>query len=206
MRISHKSDLSDEAFEAIVLRYISGEQELRDCIVLHLLNLASSIAGAFARRYPGHQDEFYSTAYGTLVEAVTRFPLVAHDAGIIPYVKVRVRSELRRSSHRLRPVNTHDRKAQRNAQKGGKQEQPQVWLIRNIELPVEAPLKVELRELLDIVCHDELDRQIMGLTLQDYTQVDISELTGKSQQTISSRLLQIKSRFEILWNRIHAQP
>jgi RNA polymerase sigma factor (sigma-70 family) len=157
--------------------------------------LAQNIARRFAPR--GREDDYVSAGYFGISHALLHAADKMYDDDLEKWVKSCIYRFIRRhvvTDHLVCVPNTTLRDAQERGE-------PIAHMKRHSLGPeAEVPRKTNryeaLKEALETVAVEYLDRQIIELRLEGLTDEEVAEKLGKSKSDIHRRRMRLKARFE----------
>lgn len=160
------------------------------------MRLVIAIVARNVHRAWHKKDDLIGEALLSLVEAVDRFPIVAKDNNIVPYIVKTV-------SYRLRSAIRTNIVKERTARRTG-----QVIELRQLTKKISKHLtvehkvyKFELDEIAAKAVETEEEETILDLCLQGYKDREIGEVIGKSNSYVAKRRYKVFERFRYYYER-----
>ena len=176
--------------------YVNGNLSLRNPLIEGHLLLAKHIANKYAGR--GDRFDLVSTAFLCVIEAVDVFPSIYVDYHISKYINVKVRYGCLKERSRARSL-IYVPHTTRERHKDTTQDDVLVdYRMVAAQAESKPPLSLEMRELLDIACKDNRDRQILNLKICGFTDKEIAEHLGVHLSGVAARKSKVYERLRRL--------
>lgn len=191
--IQYRSMQINWATKGLVIDCPNLPQESDD-LVLGNTRLALKIAGIFAKYYPRYKDDLLSVAFLTLVKVVRSNPDDLQNL-LVRKIASACSTYLHKERFQIGSKNTKYRKGT-------------VPLLKQLE-PDLASVSSDIQDLKDFLlalADDPLEKTIIELRLQGFTDKEISEKAiNLSRQWIHQLRKQLEGRYEIAIDRLNAK-
>lgn len=162
--------------------------------------LARNIARRFAPR--GREDDYISAGYHGIAHALTHAAEKMHNDDLEAWVKSCIYSYIRRhrvTDHIVCIPDTSLRRARKRDD--GVETLKCHPLAEQVPAPHKTARYQELLEHLDKAAVEPLDRKIIELRIEGYTDTEIGEMVGKSKSDIHRRRMRLENRFNAIMGK-----
>lgn len=161
----------------------------------HFFPLAINIARKLATR--GKEDDFVSAGYFGIAYALGKAPDKLYDDDLESWVKSCIYRFVRRhavTDHMICVPNTTLREARARGRVIETMQKHQLGMKAHV--PRNATRYKDLLDKLETASTDPLDRSIIELRLEGYTDDEIGKMVGKSNSDIHRRRKRLEARFD----------
>lgn len=178
--------------------------------VLSYVRLALKIASKFAQTNKAYRDDLVAEAMYTLVKACSNHEQILKETDITKYlartIVTRCRQYLRKQYYKIGSYKSKQMgkyipqvlSLTTQVQKFPNKPLKYYLLKKEVEEPVDKESKLnELKDLIMSLTDDSLDKAIISLREQGFTDAEIAEKSGYSIKKIYTRRKLIENRFEL---------
>lgn len=202
--------LDEKELDELVDRLCHGEP-VHNRIVEGHLRLAVAKAATMTRKAPHRGDDFLGVSFYKTVEAVERFPRVAKDVKITPYISTTVwfglLHELMAGSSIRIPkstINHHIRNGTLEkvlVSYESLTDETEVLLTEKKarRLAAKPHFKLETQEIIDLAARTEEERTIFNMRLAGYTDKEIATVVSRSVSYVHNVRHVVYDRFRYFW-------
>jgi DNA-directed RNA polymerase specialized sigma subunit len=199
--------LEEEDLETLVEHWREGDKVARDDIIKYNLRLAVAMAASMASRAWHIKDDLLSVSLLTLCQAVDKFPQVASDNRIIPYVAQAIKYALVKELADAPVIRIPDRTIAKCNQNGTELD---LNIRKTIQLEGDKKVQkatngsrinhVEFNEIMELCAETDEERLIFQMVLAGHHDIEIARILGRGNTYVWSRRNLLFNRFRCYWS------